>query len=147
VRLVLVGDGSERLPLEALARELDVADAVQFLGTRSDVPRLLAAADVFLLTSVSEGIPLTLIEAMAAGVPVVATDVGGVGEMVDDGVTGCLAIAGDDATLARHVRRLTDDREFRAGVVERARCRARERFSLDRMLADYARTYEEMLRG
>src|SRR5439155_18500964 len=89
--LLLVGEGPERAAIEAQVRERRLGDRVRLLGLRKDIPRLLQAADVFLLTSISEGIPLTLIEAMAAGLPVVSTRVGGVGEGVEDGVTGRLA--------------------------------------------------------
>ena len=102
------GDGQARRPLDCgrdAAVEKAVADRhlaahVSLLGRRQDVPRLLPASDVLLLTSISEGIPLTVIEAMAAGRPVVATNVGGVGEIVEDGTTGLLAPPGDDARLA-----------------------------------------------
>ena len=105
-RLVLVGEGPERATIENLVRDRGLEGHVKFLGLRTDVPRLLAAADIALLTSISEGIPLTLIEAMAAGLPVVATRVGGVPEVVVDGETGLLAPAGDDRALAELVFRL-----------------------------------------
>ncbi len=107
--------------------------------------RLLAAADVFLLTSISEGIPLTVIEAMSAGLPVVSTAVGGVGEIVVDGESGLLAPAGDDRGLAGHVLRLGDDPELRRRLGEQGRERARARFSEEQMHAGYLRLYREML--
>src|SRR5207248_3814804 len=112
-RLVLVGDGPERAGVEAQVRELNLGEKVRFLGTRKDVAQLLHGADLFLLTSVSEGIPLTVIEAMAAGLPVVATDVGGLREVVADGLTGLLAPAKDAAALADCVWRLAGDPELR----------------------------------
>ena len=106
-RLVLVGDGPERGAIESLVRQRSLGEHVRFLGQRDDVPRLLAASDIVLLTSISEGIPLTLIEGMAAGRPVVSTPVGGVAEVVVDGETGLLASA--DAALANQVLCLADD--------------------------------------
>jgi glycosyltransferase involved in cell wall biosynthesis len=106
---------------------------------------LLPASDVLLLTSISEGIPLTVIEAMAAGRPVVATNVGGVGEIVEDGTTGLLAPSGDDAGLAEHVLRLADDAALRERMGEAGRRRAHALFPESRMHEEYARLYGEML--
>ncbi len=146
-RLVLVGEGPEGPKIHELVGRAGLADRVLFLGLRHDVPRLLAAADVFLLTSVSEGIPLTLIEAMAAGLPVVATRVGGVGEVVEDGTTGLLAPAGDDAALARHRLRLACAPGEARGMGRLGRARAEALFSEEAMHARYADLYREMLRG
>jgi L-malate glycosyltransferase len=144
-RLVLVGEGPERAKIEELIRQGRLEANVRLLGLRKDIGRLLHAADVFLLTSISEGIPLTLIEAMAARLPVVATRVGGVGEIVEDGDTGLLAPSGDDAALAAHVLQLGADPEQRLRMGERGRQRARAMFSESRMHANYLRLYEELL--
>jgi glycosyltransferase involved in cell wall biosynthesis len=146
-RLVLVGEGPELDKIREQARQAGLTDHLRLLGLRNDVARLLSAADVFLLTSISEGIPLTLIEAMAAGLPVVATQVGGVGEVVEGGVTGLLAPSGDDAALAGHVLRLAGDRGLAGQMGERGRLRARDLFDEDRMHAMYCRHYEELVRG
>jgi glycosyltransferase involved in cell wall biosynthesis len=144
VRLVLVGEGPEEKAIREFVTQNKLEEHGCLLGLRSDVPRLLAAADVFLLTSINEGIPLTVIEAMAAGLPVVATDVGGVAEVVRQGETGLLAPAGDVEALARHVLALAS-REGR----ERLGCAGRElafaQFSEDKMIASYDRLYREML--
>ena len=103
-----------------------------------------ATADVFLLTSINEGIPLTVIEAMAAGLPVVATDVSGVAEVVRNGETGLLAPSGDVESLARHVLRLTASEE-RERMGRAGRERAFSLFSEDEMVAAYDRLYREML--
>lgn len=147
VRLVLVGEGPERTSIEAEIARRGLGDVIKLLGMRQDVPRLLRAADLLILTSVSEGIPLTLIEGMAAGLPVVATDVGGVAEVVVEGVTGLLAPAGDDAALATAVARLAGDGEMRRRMGELGRGRAFERFAEDQMTAAYAACYEDLLRG
>jgi glycosyltransferase involved in cell wall biosynthesis len=146
-RLVLVGDGPERGPVEGLVAQLGLGAHVIFLGMRADVPRLLAAADLFLLTSVSEGIPLTVIEAMAAGLPVVATAVGGLGEVIEHGRSGFLAPARDADTLAGPVVRLAGNPELRRQVGRAGRERAQAEFSDARMLAGYRALYEEMRRA
>ncbi len=145
-RLVLIGDGPERELIDATARELGVVDRVQMLGTRRDVAALLPGADVFLLTSISEGIPLTPLEAMAASIPVVATDVGGMREVVIEEETGLLAPARDDACLAQHVLRLATNPELRRQMGLAGRARAMRLFDESRMCADYGRHYEEMAR-
>jgi L-malate glycosyltransferase len=143
-RLVLVGDGPERSGIEAQVQNLNLGDKVRFLGTRQDVDRLLHGADVFLLTSVSEGIPLTVIEAMAAELAVVATEVGGMSEVVADGATGYLAPAKDDATLAERVLRLAVDPELRRQMGVAGRARAKQHFDEPRMCDDYGRLYREL---
>jgi glycosyltransferase involved in cell wall biosynthesis len=146
-RLVLVGDGPERPAIQALVSELNLGGAARFLGVRKDVDRLLHGAELFLLTSVSEGVPLTVIEAMAAGLPVVATDVGGLREVVADGATGMLAPAKDDAVLARHVLRLAGDGGLRRAMGTAGRARAKELFDEPRMAAEYAHLYRELARA
>jgi glycosyltransferase involved in cell wall biosynthesis len=146
-RLVLVGEGPELDKIKEQVRQAGLEGNVRLLGLRKDVARLVAAADVFLLTSISEGIPLTLIEAMGAGLPVVATGVGGVGEVVEDGATGLLAPSGDDAALAGHVLRLAEDRALAARMGQRGRERALGLFAEDRMHAGYSRLYNELVRG
>lgn len=143
-RLFLVGEGPERPAIDAEVARLNLADRVHFLGLRKDIPRLLQAADVFLLTSTSEGIPLTLIEAMATGLPVVTTDVGGTAEVVVEGTTGYLAPAQDDAALAVALRRLDDDVALRQRLGEAGRQRAVERFSEAQMAERYHDLYAEM---
>ena len=143
-RLILVGDGEDRDALEQKCIDLGLTSSVEFLGTRSDVPRLLAAADIFLLTSISEGVPLTLIEAMAASLPCVATRVGGVAEVVSDGETGLLAEAGDAAALARHLNRLAGDPAVREQLGAAGRRRAVARFDAAKMQRRYLEIYCEM---
>jgi glycosyltransferase involved in cell wall biosynthesis len=144
-RLVVVGDGPRAGPLAELVRDRGLGGSARLLGHRTDVPRLLGAADVALLTSVSEGIPLSLIEAMAAGLPVVSTRVGGVPEVVEEGQTGLLAPSGDVPALAEALLRLADDPALRAAMGARARERARALFSEDQMCDAYDRAYREML--
>lgn len=144
-KLLLVGDGPKREVIEAEIKAQHLEGAVQMLGTREDVPELLWAADVCLLTSISEGIPVTLIEAMAAELPVVATKVGGVPEVVLQGQTGLLAAAGDDAALADCLLRLVRDAELRRRFGQAGRRRAEEMFSQRLMHQQYADCFDEML--
>ena len=145
--LVLVGEGPE---LEMVQAEIDshrLRPHVRLLGLRRDVSRLLRAADVFLLTSISEGIPVTVIEAMAAGLPVVSTDVGGVAEIVLAQQTGMLATAGDDGALADAILRLAEDPDLRREMGRQGRRRAEKVFSQKQMHAAYRKCYREMIRG
>jgi glycosyltransferase involved in cell wall biosynthesis len=144
-RLVLVGDGPRRALIQEAIADCGLAAHVRMLGTRQDVGRLSTAADIFLLTSISEGIPLTLIEAMAAGLPVVATRVGGVPEVIDEGVTGFLAPAGDDAALAGHIVHLASDHGLREDMGRRGHYRAKTLFSENQMVARYDALYRDML--
>ncbi len=144
-RLLLVGDGPERGAIEAQIAEQGLGDRVRLLGTRRDVPRLVAASDIVLLTSISEGIPLTLIEAMAASRPVVSTDVGGVSEVVEPGRTGLLAPAGDPQGLASRIVELAGDPERRRELGLNGRRRAEQHFDQRAMHASYANLYREML--
>lgn len=144
-RLALAGDGETRPALERFVQDHGLTSRVLFLGARRDVPRLMAAADVFLLSSISEGIPLTLIEAMTTGLPVVSTNVGGTAEVVVDGETGLLAKAQDDESLAQHIRFLHDDVWQRRTMGQAGAARAAQLFSLDRMLDQYTQVYNELL--
>lgn len=145
VKLVLAGDGEERPALETLVASLGVESVVRFLGTRQDIPRLLQAADAFLLSSISEGIPLTLVEAMLSGVPVVATRVGGVPEVVEDGVTGLLASAGDASGLAQKLRQLITDGDLNERMACAAKWQALHLFTESQMLRSYSRAYAQMM--
>jgi glycosyltransferase involved in cell wall biosynthesis len=145
-RLVIVGEGPEESAIRETVARLGLQDRVRMLGLRSDVSRLLQAADVFLLSSINEGIPLTVLEAMAAGLPVVSTSAGGVGEVVLDGQTGLLAPVGDAEELARHLLRLASDEAERKRMGEAGRQRAFALFDEEQMLASYERLYREMLR-
>jgi glycosyltransferase involved in cell wall biosynthesis len=143
-RLLLVGDGEDRSELERLIDELDLRQVVRLLGSRDDVPRLLQAADAFLLTSISEGIPLTLIEAMATGLPCVATRVGGVPEVVDDGESGLLAESGNDAQLASHLNALASDALLGRRIGQTGCERVATRFGATQMHVRYRTLYEEL---
>lgn len=144
-RLFLVGDGPERETIEQTVRAQQLQNHVRLLGRRDDVRQLLAAADAVLLTSRMEGISLALIEAMAAGVPCVATDVGGNSEVVAHGATGYL-VSEHTETIAGHLARLAADRELRQQFGQAARGRAQECFDAGKMHASYQHIYHRMLR-
>ena len=143
--LVLAGDGELRGAVEALARELGMEDRVRLLGYVDDIGAWYAAFEVFLLTSLNEGTPVVAIEALAAVVPVVATDAGGTRTVVDDGETGFVVPIGDVEALAERLVRLRDDPELRARFAQSGRERMRERFSIKRMVDDIEALYEEIL--
>ena len=127
---LIVGEGPARPEVEAEIRALGLAHAVELAGERRDVPALLASGDVFVLSSRSEGAPISILEAMAAGLPVVASDVGGVGELVVDGETGLLVPPADPARLADALERLLGDSALRRRLGAAGRTRAFERFDL-----------------
>ena len=143
--LLIVGEGPERTTIEQAIAEAGLQEHCRLLGMRHDVPRLLAAADVAVLTSVSEGIPLTLIEAMAARLPIVSTDVGGVREVVLDGETAQLASAGDDQALSHAVLSLLDAPERRQRMGQAGYERAHAMFGECPMHQAYADLYRSML--
>ena len=140
-RFVMVGDGPLRPAAEEMARSLGVADRVVFCGWWDDVPGLLATTTVSVLTSVHEGLPCSVVEALAAGVPVVATAVDGTPEVISPGVNGYLAPVGDVGALAKHVSRLLND------PAERARMAAAARNGLQDFDRDFmVRQQEELYR-
>lgn len=145
VKLILAGDGEERSKLEALVRERQLGDVVRFAGARRDIPQLLAGADAFVLSSISEGIPLTLIEAMAAGVPVVATDVGGNAEVITHEHTGLLCPAQDPVALGEQLKRLHNDPALRKRLIAAGSVRAAGQFSLQVMHQQYVAVYDSLL--
>jgi sugar transferase (PEP-CTERM/EpsH1 system associated) len=145
IRLMIVGDGPERESIARAITEQGLGDSVTMLGMRNDVQRLLAAADAFLLTSVSEGIPVTIIEAMAARIPVVSTAVGGVPELIESEVSGLLAPSGDAPRLADALIRLAADRALRERLCHTARQRTETQFSEHQMIDKYAALYDAML--
>ncbi len=136
-RFLIVGDGPQRGGLEETTREMGLCEAVRFLGTRSDVPEVLALFDVFLLTSHMEANPVSILEAMSAEKPVVATRVGSVPESVLDGQTGYLVAPGDAEAMAGRVVELFRDPELAACMGRAGRERVVARWSIERMVEGY----------
>ncbi|HHM06041.1 MAG TPA: glycosyltransferase [Gammaproteobacteria bacterium] len=143
--LLIIGDGPLRAELEAQARALQLAGRVHFLGGRDDVPALLALMDVFVLCSHSEGLSLTLIEAAAAARPIVATAVGGNGEVVQDGVNGRLVPPNDPAALAGALMDLLRDPAGAQAMGQAGRAVYAREFTLDTMVRRYEALYAALL--
>ena len=143
--LLLAGDGEQRSDCQRLAAALGVADRVQFLGVRTDVADLMAGADVLCLSSLSEGICVTLLEAMASGLPIAATNVGGNPEVVEHPATGLLSPRQDPEQLAEHLSTLIGDADLRRRMGAAGRQRFIEQFTQARMHQRYAELYRELL--
>lgn len=143
--LALIGDGEERAALVELTDRLGLSGRVHFVGWRHDIADVLTDVDVALLTSRNEGTPVALIEAAAAGRPAVATGVGGVRAVVDDGVTGLVVPVGDHEAVATALRALLSDPQRAAAMGAAGRERVRERFSSHRLVRDVAALYDELL--
>lgn len=142
---VLAGDGPLRPALEEQARRLGVADRCVFLGYRTDVPELLAAADLLVLPSLFEGLPVSVLEAMAAERPVVATAIGGTDEAITSGESGLLVPARDAAALASAIRRLQADPAFARRLASAGRERVEREFTTDVTARQVMRIYDEVL--
>jgi glycosyltransferase involved in cell wall biosynthesis len=145
VQFVLAGDGAEREGLERLAAETGLGSRVTFLGHRDDVPQLLACAHLVVLPSLAEGFPLAVLEAMAAGRPVVATRVGDVADAIRDGETGILVEPGDPAALAAAIDAVLSDPELAARLGNAAANHAHEQFGAAEMVARITSVYDELL--
>jgi L-malate glycosyltransferase len=145
IRFVLVGDGPQRPGLEKLAQELSLGERVVFLGDRRDVPAILAALDVSVLPSSSESLSNVILESMAAGVAVVAANVGGNPELIEDGETGFLFPNGDEGKFAAALEKLVKQPDLRKQLGRNARERARLRYSIRTVRQQYQDLYDELL--
>jgi glycosyltransferase involved in cell wall biosynthesis len=146
-RVAIAGRGDQEEPLRRLAAQLGVSERVHLLGLRDDVDVILTAADVFVQPSLSEGLPLAVLEAMAHGVPIVASRVGGIPEAVEDGKSGFLVPPGRPDALASALDRLLAAPELRAATAVAARERAAAEFSLEHMAESHSRLYARLLGG
>lgn len=142
---LIVGDGPDRLQLEEEITALGLSGRVRLAGERKDVPKLLATADAFVLPSTSEGLPVSVLEAMAAGLPVVASRVGGVPEVVVGGKTGLLVDPGDPDKLADALGRIVADRALRCRLGAAGRARAEQVFDLDPFRREHVELYSREL--
>jgi glycosyltransferase involved in cell wall biosynthesis len=140
-RLVVVGGGDRELELQMLARQLGLEGSVLFMGVRRDVPALLPAFDVSCLSSIHEGVPMTAIESMAAGVPMVATDCGALRDMIVDGEQGFIVPVGDSSAMAERLAALADDSKLRKRLGESAHSRVEKMYRIEQT----ARGYEDLL--
>ena len=143
-RFLVVGDGPRRASLEHMAADLRLTHAVRFLGTRADVPAVLSILDVLLLTSHMEANPVSILEAMASEIPVVATRVGSVPETVCDGENGYLAAPGDAEAMAAHTLALLDNRKRAEALGRAGRETVLRHWSIDRMVGGYEQLIEEI---
>jgi glycosyltransferase involved in cell wall biosynthesis len=141
-KIVVAGDGSERSAIEARAGRLGIRPRVHFLGSRNDIPDFLAALDVFALSSDYEGNPLCIMEAMAAGLPIVSTSVGCVPELVRNGKEAFLVRRGDPSAMAGALELLLLNPALRRTMGAAAACRARNEFDVSKMAGAYAALYE-----
>lgn len=146
-RLVFVGDGPERPRVQALAEEMGIGDHVVFLGKHASVDELLSCADLFLLPSESESFGLAALEAMACGTPVVASRVGGLPEVIGDGVGGYLCEVGDVQGMAEAGIRILSDDVLRQQLATDGRAHAIEAFAADRVVPKYEEYYRRILGG
>ena len=146
IRLEICGEGPNRAALEAEARRMNCADAISFLGWRNDYPTLALGWDMFVLPSIEESFGIALLEAMSTGLPSIASKVGGIPELLVDGVTGWLVPPRDVSALASRMRQLLNDQEGRLRMGHMARHRARDQFSLQRMAKKVEAVYDSVLR-
>lgn len=140
---LLIGDGRQRPKLEQQVRGLGLEENFLFLGYRKDVPELLSCCDLSVLASTAEGLPNAALESMAAGLPVVATSVGGTVEVIEDGVSGLLAPPRNPEILAQAILRVLQDQELARRLAEAGQERARTHFSFTRVLLELKELYEE----
>jgi glycosyltransferase involved in cell wall biosynthesis len=144
LKLILVGEGPRRPELERLVDDLGIHDAVLLHGAEPDARDIIGAFDIAAQASVSEGLPNAVLEAAAAGLPIVATDAGGTAEILDQGRTGILVPIDDEAAMAAAISRLSSDPDLRRSLGESARSFVESAFGLDRFVAETASLYEEL---
>lgn len=143
--LVLLGDGQERLALEGRTQAVGLEPCIHFIGFTETPGDFLAEADVFVLPSRSEGLPNAVLEAMALGIPVVATEVGGVPEVIEDGVSGHLVPPNQPEALAQGLAEVLSDPDLRQRFVREGRRRVEESFSIEARISGLKRIYEEVI--
>jgi sugar transferase (PEP-CTERM/EpsH1 system associated) len=146
VVLLLVGDGSIRGELQSLTASLGIINNVRFLGSRGDIPQILSIFDIFVLSSLREGLPVALIEATAMGIPIVATNVGGNSEVVENGVNGILVSSNDEVGLAKAIVELLRDRELAKKMGKSGRRIFENKFTLDSMVGKYEEIYDYFIK-
>lgn len=143
VHLWIIGDGPERERLQQVIDQENLGDQAVLLGEKNNISELLSSADVFVLTSLAEGIPMTVLEAAAAGLPVIATDVGGLSDIVQEGESGFLVPPGSPQSIAAAIRRYLEAPPLLLRHGEVGRQYIIERFSLDKMTQNYVHLYDQ----
>lgn len=144
IRLLIIGDGPERANLEKLVTELNLSNKITLLGFRRNIKGILSVLDLFILSSISEGISITILEAMACGKPVIATDVGGNSEIIAEGVSGFLVPPKDIKAMAEKITFFYDDRSVGKSIGRRAREYVIGNFSVQEMTLNYEKLYREL---
>ncbi len=144
LRLVIVGDGPLRVDLETRVAQANLVGTVTLAGERNDIADLMRGFSVFALSSIAEGTPVTLLEAMASGLPVVSTAVGGIPELVQEGVTGYLVPADDPVAMAQALAKYADDAQLCARHGAAGRARVGDRYSVTAMVQAYASLYDRL---
>ncbi len=144
-RLLVIGDGSERERLVDLSKELDLQKYVRFFGERNDIPELLSIIDLFVLVSLSEGISLTLLEAMATGLPIIATKVGGNPELIRDGINGILIESGDENRLVAAIIEMLKNPVKRRTMGQQGYGLFQKYYTLDTSTKQYEQLYQRCL--
>ena len=146
LRLALIGDGPLRAECRQLLADAGVADLAWLPGERSDIPEIMRGLDCFVLPSLAEGISNTILEAMASGLPVIATDVGGNADLVASGANGCIIPAADPEAMAAEIVRLANQPDAAKDMGRAGRNLVEQRFSMNAMVAAYQGTYDNLLR-
>jgi glycosyltransferase involved in cell wall biosynthesis len=145
IKLVVVGDGSQKQALEGYVLQNNLSEKVIFLGVRDDIAAIVSTFDIFILPSLMEGMGKSLLEAQAMGIPVIATKVGGIPEVVKDGETGILVPARDAHAIAEAAIKLLQDETLRRKFYENAKEWVDYRFSIETMVKDISGLYEQLL--
>jgi len=145
IKLLLIGDGPESSSLKTLAVEKHISEYVIFLGARNDIPELLSELDIFTLPSRGEGISNTILEAMASGLPVVATRVGGNPELIDENVTGLLVPSNNSTEMAKALSVYINDIALAQKHGKLGRQRVQALFSMDKMIENYTKVYDSLI--
>ncbi len=147
IKYIIVGEGALRKVLEKLADDLGVSENIIFTGFRTDVKNILSAMDIFVLSSVHEGQPLVILEAMASGKPIVSTDIEGINETIDNGLTGILVSPYDHCALAEGLLNLIKDKEKAQSLASAARKAVQEKFDIKDKIKRHEDLYEQLLSG
>lgn len=146
-RLIIVGDGPLRVQLQELIAELHLEQCIWMTGDRSDIPDILNIFDLYVLTSLGEGISNTILEAMATGLPIIATDVGGNPELVEEGVNGRLIPKEDPSALANCLQELTGEQEWLRNMGKASLEKVKERFNWNKTVERYLSVYDELIKS
>lgn len=146
VKFIIAGRGEQQSRLEEKINELGLHDNVNLLGFREDIPEILNALDIYVMSSLSEGTPLSILEAMASGVPIVSTNVGGIKRIIEDGMNGSLVDAKNPGQLADAIIELIKDRKKRVMLARHAKASVESNYSMDNMLAIYDDIYSHLIK-